>query len=189
MLRLKRLLLPIQDWDQKLINIFHCSTWKSTPSSISLFNFLLFRFMNVYVGTPSIEEDFETSPIQPQQCRFRGIPPPPHHLPLPFFDPQDITYAAPLYVDVRYMMQPNKPVLQRNGVVIGRVPIMLRSAACCLSNKTPEQLAKMGECPLDPGKWMPLNSGFCPSFVHIICRRLFYHKGSGKGDIDARTTV
>ena len=29
--------------------------------------------MNVRVGTPSIEEDFETSPMQPQQCRFRGI--------------------------------------------------------------------------------------------------------------------
>jgi DNA-directed RNA polymerase beta subunit len=28
---------------------------------------------------------------------------------------------------------------------------MLRSAACCLVNKSPEELAKMGECPLDPG--------------------------------------
>eukprot|EP00026_Physarum_polycephalum_P001126 Phypoly_transcript_01127.p1 GENE.Phypoly_transcript_01127~~Phypoly_transcript_01127.p1 ORF type:complete len:1105 (+),score=124.69 Phypoly_transcript_01127:86-3400(+) len=90
------------------------------------------QFMNVRVGTPSIEEDFETSPIQPQQCRFR-----------------DITYAAPLYIDVRYAM--NKAVLEKRNVVIGRVPIMLRSAACCLVNKSQEELAKMGECPLDPG--------------------------------------
>eukprot|EP01133_Synstelium_polycarpum_P012922 gene12922-15179_t len=36
-------------------------------------------------------------------------------------------------------------------VVIGRIPIMLRSSNCVLTNKTHEQLANLGECPMDPG--------------------------------------
>ena len=31
------------------------------------------------------------------------------------------------------------------------MPIMLRSSNCVLSNKTPTELAKLNECPIDPG--------------------------------------
>ena len=31
------------------------------------------------------------------------------------------------------------------------MPIMLRSSNCVLTNKTPTELAKLNECPIDPG--------------------------------------
>ena len=31
------------------------------------------------------------------------------------------------------------------------MPIMLKSERCILSNKSPEEIVKLGECPLDPG--------------------------------------
>lgn len=31
------------------------------------------------------------------------------------------------------------------------MPIMLRSSNCVLANKTPAELAKLQECPIDPG--------------------------------------
>ncbi len=41
------------------------------------------RFLNIYVGQPSVEEDMVSTEITPQQCRLR-----------------DITYAAPITVDI-----------------------------------------------------------------------------------------
>ena len=32
-----------------------------------------------------------------------------------------------------------------------RMPIMLRSSHCVLNGKSPAELAKLNECPLDPG--------------------------------------
>jgi hypothetical protein len=37
------------------------------------------------------------------------------------------------------------------GVVIGRMPVMLRSARCVLLGKDEEEMAKLQECPYDPG--------------------------------------
>lgn len=72
--------------------------------------------------------------VTPQECRLR-----------------DLTYAAPIMVDLEYIRGRNQIVL-RKGVVIGRMPIMLRSSHCCLSTaRTETDYAKMGECPLDPG--------------------------------------
>lgn len=39
----------------------------------------------------------------------------------------------------------------KKAVEIGRMPIMLRSSRCLLANKSPEEIVKTGECPLDPG--------------------------------------
>lgn len=36
-------------------------------------------------------------------------------------------------------------------LIFYRMPIMLRSSNCVLSNKSEYELAKMNECPLDPG--------------------------------------
>ena len=71
------------------------------------------RFLNIYVGRPSVEEDMVQSDITPQQCRLR-----------------DITYAAPITVDVEYTRGKEIVVKKgRNGqgaVCIGRMPLMLR---------------------------------------------------------------
>ncbi|KAI3824679.1 hypothetical protein L1987_06148 [Smallanthus sonchifolius] len=41
--------------------------------------------------------------------------------------------------------------MTKKGLVIGRMPIMLRSLSCVLHGKDEDELAKLGECPLDPG--------------------------------------
>ena len=50
-----------------------------------------------------------------------------------------------------------------------RMPIMLRSSNCVLTGKSPMEVSKLNECPLDPGsvpspsteykdmKWLPCN--------------------------------
>ncbi|KAL4423845.1 hypothetical protein ABPG75_001146 [Micractinium tetrahymenae] len=100
-------------------------------------NFYL-RYTNIYVGRPSLEEDYIQTELTPNQCRLR-----------------DQTYSAPISVDVEYTR--GKEVVIRKGknnsgaIVIGRMPIMLRSDRCVLTGKSEEELARVGECPLDPG--------------------------------------
>jgi DNA-directed RNA polymerase III subunit RPC2 len=84
-------------------------------------NLFLLRYTNIYVGKPCIEEDLAPVPITPQQCRLR-----------------DITYAAPIYVDIEYTQ--DKLLVVRKAMVIGRMPIMLRSSNCiCLQSKLNSQ--------------------------------------------------
>lgn len=100
-------------------------------------NFYL-RYTNIHVGKPSVEEDYIVEDITPQQCRLR-----------------DMTYAAPVTVDVEYTR--GKEIVTRTskngvgGVTIGRIPLMLRSSRCILTGKSEDELARLGECPLDPG--------------------------------------
>mmetsp|Transcript_18127 Transcript_18127/g.33118 ORF Transcript_18127/g.33118 Transcript_18127/m.33118 type:complete len:1156 (-) Transcript_18127:48-3515(-) len=100
-------------------------------------NFYL-KYTNIYVGKPSLEEDMVEVSITPQHCRLR-----------------DVTYAAPITVDIEYT-RGREIVVKRgkNGVgavPIGRLPLMLRSDRCVLYGKNESELAKLGECPLDPG--------------------------------------
>ena len=91
------------------------------------------KYLSIAVGKPDIEESFNvTKPIAPHECRLR-----------------DMTYSAPITVDVEYS-RGNKRVI-RKGLPIGRMPIMLRSSNCILTGKTPQELAKLNECPIDPG--------------------------------------
>lgn len=91
------------------------------------------RFSDVNVGKPSAEEEMIVSEIKPQECRLR-----------------DITYSAPIVVNLEYTRGKNE-IVRRRGMTIGRMPIMLRSSKCVLAGKTPEELARVGECPIDPG--------------------------------------
>jgi DNA-directed RNA polymerase III subunit RPC2 len=91
------------------------------------------KFSDVNVGKPSAEEEMIVSEIKPQECRLR-----------------DITYSAPIVVNMEYT-RGKKEIVRRKGMTIGRMPIMLRSSKCVLHGKTPEELARVGECPIDPG--------------------------------------
>ncbi|XP_071851455.1 DNA-directed RNA polymerase III subunit RPC2-like isoform X4 [Apostichopus japonicus] len=95
-------------------------------------NFYL-KYMNIYVGSPDVEEGFNiTKPISPHECRLR-----------------DMTYSAPITVDIEYTRGTQRVI--RKNLPIGRMPIMLRSSNCILTGKSPAELAKLNECPLDPG--------------------------------------
>jgi DNA-directed RNA polymerase III subunit RPC2 len=52
-------------------------------------------------------------------------------------------------VDVEYTV--GRQVRRRRDVVIGRMPIMLRSNCCVLNRATDSELITCNECPLDPG--------------------------------------
>ena len=85
------------------------------------------------MADPSIDEDsYATTQTTPFQCRLR-----------------DCTYSAPIYVNVRYTR--GRQIVVKKKVVIGRMPIMLRSSKCLLRNKSERELAQMKECPYDPG--------------------------------------
>lgn len=62
---------------------------------------------------------------------------------------RDLTYSSKIIVDIEYT-RGNQRVI-RNNLVIGRIPIMLRSSKCHLYGKNEMEMAKMNECPLDPG--------------------------------------
>ncbi|CAL8109808.1 unnamed protein product [Orchesella dallaii] len=91
------------------------------------------KYLNVYVGSPDIEESFNVSKsTTPHECRLR-----------------DITYSAPITVDIEYVRGTQRVI--RNGLPIGRMPIMLRSSNCALNGKTSAEMARLNECPHDPG--------------------------------------
>jgi DNA-directed RNA polymerase III subunit RPC2 len=94
------------------------------------------KYEQIYVdASPSVDEDsyILNRNITPMQCRLR-----------------DCTYSAPIYVNVRYTR--GHDIVRMKHVMIGRMPIMLRSEKCCLSGKSEHALAtQMKECPYDPG--------------------------------------
>ncbi|CAA7013057.1 unnamed protein product [Microthlaspi erraticum] len=93
-------------------------------------------FKDVRVGEPSVLSVNKPDQINPHMCRLA-----------------DTTYAAPIYVDIEYVRgidgQLSKHI--KDNLIIARMPIMLRSCRCVLNGKDEEELARLGECPLDPG--------------------------------------
>lgn len=91
------------------------------------------KYLDVRVGSPDVEEGFnQFMGTNPHDCRLR-----------------DLTYSAPITVDIEYTRGQQRVI--RNGLPIGRMPIMLRSSNCALHNKNEAELAKLNECPHDPG--------------------------------------
>ncbi|KAK9764200.1 DNA-directed RNA polymerase III complex subunit Rpc2, partial [Basidiobolus ranarum] len=95
-------------------------------------NFYL-KYTGIRVGKPERTDPHAVNlEYTPHECRLR-----------------DLTYSTNIYVDVEYVR--GRQLVRRRGVPIGRMPIMLRSSHCVLSGKDEAELAKMCECPLDPG--------------------------------------
>ncbi len=89
---------------------------------------------DVRIGDPQVREvdGSINKSITPMECRHR-----------------DLTYAAPIYVTfLPYEGDiPGNPV----EVVLGEIPIMIKSVKDPLSRMSPEELIKIGEDPKDPG--------------------------------------
>jgi DNA-directed RNA polymerase III subunit RPC2 len=91
------------------------------------------KYTNITIGFPDrTDPDAIDKNVTPHECRLR-----------------DTTYSAPILVTIQYTR--GKKIVKRPNVNIGRIPIMLRSNKCVLTGKDEAQLAKMSECPLDPG--------------------------------------
>jgi len=76
--------------------------------------------------------------MTPNECRLR-----------------DLTYAAPIFVDIEYVR--GKQIVRRQSNFLGRLPVMLRSNICVLSGKDEMEMARLKECPLDPGGYFIVN--------------------------------
>jgi DNA-directed RNA polymerase III subunit RPC2 len=99
------------------------------------------EYTDVHIGEPERLDYDDRRPnmeITPNECRLR-----------------DLTYAAPIRVDIRYVR--GRSIVARKGVPIGRMPIMLRSSKCRLAGKNDRQMAQMNECALDPGGYFIVN--------------------------------
>ncbi|KAI8967422.1 DNA-directed RNA polymerase III subunit RPC2 [Mycotypha africana] len=91
------------------------------------------KYTNIHVGMPErTDANAANKSYTPHECRLR-----------------DLTYSANIYVDVEYTR--GRQIVKRKNVMIGRLPIMLRSSHCVLTGKNEAELARMKECPLDPG--------------------------------------
>jgi len=76
--------------------------------------------------------------IYPMEARFRNL-----------------TYAAPLSLEMTPII--NDRELETELVLIGDIPVMLKSKLCVLSQLTPEELIGQGEDPNDPGGYFIVN--------------------------------
>ncbi|CEI91101.1 Putative DNA-directed RNA polymerase [Rhizopus microsporus] len=91
------------------------------------------KYTGIRVGMPErTDDDVANRSYTPHECRLR-----------------DLTYSANIFVDVEYTR--GRQIVKRKNVMIGRLPIMLRSSHCVLTGKNEAELARMKECPLDPG--------------------------------------
>lgn len=91
------------------------------------------KYTDIRIGNPDrTDANAVDNYVTPQECRLR-----------------DTTYSAPIFVTIKYTR--GKQIISRRDVSIGRIPIMLRSNKCILSGRTEAELARLKECPLDPG--------------------------------------
>jgi len=95
-------------------------------------------FSDIYIPTPTvIEENRELHSFYPSEARQR-----------------DLTYDSPIYANVieTLEVEGREPeVSQHLRVVLGRIPIMLRSSRCYLTDMTPPERIQAGECEYDEG--------------------------------------
>ncbi|MEM7824107.1 MAG: DNA-directed RNA polymerase subunit B [Candidatus Aenigmatarchaeota archaeon] len=100
---------------------------------------LVIRFGKISIGEPTVREaDGTVRKIMPLEARIR-----------------DLSYTAPIYVEVTPVL--NKTELEPTTVIIGELPIMVKSKACVLSKLSPEELIAAGEDPSDPGGYFIIN--------------------------------
>ena len=102
------------------------------------------KFEQIYLSKPTHwEKDGSPVPLMPNEARLRNL-----------------TYSAPLYVDITKTTQQDdeEPVEHQHAkTFIGKIPIMLRSTYCLLSGLTDRDLTELNECPLDPGGYFVVN--------------------------------
>lgn len=123
------------------------------------------------MGTPQRMDIESNAEITPNECRLR-----------------DLTYAAPIFVDVEYVR--GKQIVRRPGNCIGRMPIMLRSNKCVLTGKDEWDMSKLNECPLDPGGYFVVNGTEKVILVQeqLSKNRIIVESDTKKGIVQASVT-
>ena len=75
-------------------------------------------------------------------------------------------------------------------MVIGRLPVMLRSSRCILSDRSENDMGRLQECPLDPGGYFVVNGTEKVILVQeqISKNRVIVEKGTKHGIVQASVT-
>ena len=130
------------------------------------------KYTDIHVGHPErADPDAIDRSITPHECRLR-----------------DITYSAFIYVDMEYTR--GGKIVRRKNVPIGRLPIMLRSNKCWLAGQDDATLARMNECPLDPGGYFVVKGTEKVILVQeqLSKNRILVEADSRKGLVQASVT-
>ncbi|KAH7727814.1 dna-directed rna polymerase [Aphelenchoides avenae] len=102
------------------------------------------KFGQIYLSKPTHwEKDGAPTPMMPNEARLRNL-----------------TYSSPLYVDIQKTITRSgeeEHVDNYGKVFVGKIPILLRSSYCMLSNMNDRDLTELNECPLDPGGYFVIN--------------------------------
>lgn len=125
--------------NQGLKNIVLGFDRKSIPEYLlEVYDEVNLSIEDVWLDEPvHIEVDGSKTKLTPLLARQRGL-----------------TYAAPLNMKVSTMIGTQKEEFE---VQIARMPIMLKSQNCVLTNKTRDELIAMGEDPDEPGGYFVVN--------------------------------
>ncbi len=98
--------------ETEIRNIVQANSRVSVPSA----NWWL-EYNNVYLKPPTVNDgSVVASRVTPHDCRLR-----------------DLTYAGEILVDITFTRQ--NEIVSKKGVLIGRMPLMLKSSACVLNGK------------------------------------------------------
>ncbi|KAF4674661.1 hypothetical protein FOL47_008861 [Perkinsus chesapeaki] len=111
------------------------------------------KFEQLSLNKPTVEEvDGAMTSLTPNQARLRNL-----------------TYSSPVYVNVNQktytLSDPDDPNSEKElvsedtypKILIGRIPMMLKSEYCWLKNQTERGLVEMGECVFDQGGYFIIN--------------------------------
>jgi DNA-directed RNA polymerase beta subunit len=60
-------------------------------------------------------------------------------------------------------------LFDENIMLIGKIPIMLRSTYCLLNGMTDRDLTELNECPLDPGGYFIINGSEKVKYFSSCC--------------------
>jgi len=100
------------------------------------------EFGKITVGTPWFRE------ADGSHARFPDVTPAIARI-------RNMSYLAPLFLEMSIVYRGQRGPPQR--VMIGEIPVMLKSEICVLHGKTDEELIAMGEDPMDPGGYFIIN--------------------------------
>lgn len=104
---------------------------------------------------------------------------------------QGYTYGGDWHVDLVLRDAANNELERISGVCIGNVPTMLKSRECILYNKSPRELALLGEDPKDPGGYFIITGVEKVILLQeqLSVNKIFLMNMDSKGTIVARMTA
>jgi len=142
---------------QKIVNAFGEVTPTIIPQDVQDFKI---KFNKIWITKPQlVEADGSKRDVFPCEARLRKL-----------------NYSAPIYIDVGVFMDG----VQRETFTteIGKIPIMIKSKYCHLSNLSEEELIKKGEDPGDYGGYFILNGNERVLIVveDLVSNKMFIQK-------------